>query len=311
MALTNYQNEAADLLHDPSNNYWTAAQLTGYINRARLRISGRSQSVRLLLSGGTITAVAVNAPGSGYSGTVATIVVNGAGQQAQLTGTFSGGALSTVTLVNGGWGYVTGTTTTATVTDSLGVNGGATVTFTIDNSLTTVVAQEVYQFSTAQTLARNQTLLAGVDQIMGVFSVACAWGANAAMKPLLQPKIWTEFQAYFRSYNTGMQNFPTVWSQYSMGVNGSIYLWELPSQNSQMDWDCWCNPVALVTDATAEALSYPWTTPVPYYAAYLALLDAQRYEEAKAQKGEYDERMKEAVGMTTGPFVPDYYQSDF
>jgi hypothetical protein len=219
--------------------------------------------------------------------------------------------LSTVTLANGGWGYVTGTSTTAVVTDSTGFNGGATLTLTIDNSLTTVVGQEVYRFATAQTLARAQNLLPGVDQIMGVFSVAGAWGANAAMKPLLMPKIWTEFQAYYRSYNTGMQNFPTVWAQYSVGVSGSIYLWELPSQTSQMDWDCWCTPIALVNDSTAEALSYPWTTPVSYYSAYLALMDAQRYEDAKFQKTEYEERMLEAVGMTTAPFVPDYYQSDF
>lgn len=313
MALTNYQNETADILHDPNNNYWTAAQLTGYINRARLRIAARSQSIRVLLSGGTITGLAISAGGTFLHNGAATVTISGAGQQAQATATVSGLTLTGITLTVGGWGYITGTSTTITFLDSQGVapSIAPTITITIDNSLTTVVGQEVYQFSTAQTLAQNQTLLLGVNQIMGVFSVACAWGANAAMKPLLMPKIWTEFQAYFRSYNTGMQNFPTVWSQYSMGVTGSIYLWELPSQASQMDWDCWCTPIALVTDVTAEALSYPWTTPIPYYAAYLAMLDAQRYEEAGALKKEYDERMKEAVGMTTAPFVPDYYQSDF
>ena len=313
MALTNYQTETADLLHDPNNTYWTTTQLTNYINRARSRISGRGQCVRLLLSGGTITALALVSGGTFTNNGAATITVNGFGQQATATGTISGGTLTAITLTNGGWGYITGTTTTLSFLDHLGAapSVAPSITITVDNSLTTVPSQEVYQFSTANVLAQNQILTKGVNQIIGVLSVACAWGSNAAMKPLLKPEIWTDFQAYYRSYNTGMQNYPTVWSQYSQGVTGSLYVWTYPSQYSQMDWDTYCLPIALVDDTTAEAIQYPWASAVPYYAAYLAYFDAQRFDSAKMMKDEYETRMKEAVAMVTTPFVPDYYQSDF
>lgn len=303
--LTSYQIDTADLLHDPSNTYFTTTQLTNYINRARSRIAGRGQCVRVLLSGGTITSITGAPSGSGYSGT-ATVTIAGAGQQASATATIGGAQIATVTLVNGGWGYITGSTTTVTATGSTG-GTNAVLTAVIDNSLTAVPGQEVYQFSTANVLAQTT---AGVSQIIGLMSVACAWGANAAMKPMLQPMIWNEFQAYYRSYNNGMQNYPTVWSQYAQGVNGSIYVWPLPSQYSQMDWDCYCLPVPLVDNTTPEAIPYPWTSAVPYYAAHLAYFDAQRKEDADRMMVEFNQKLTEGRAMTEVPFVPDYYRSD-
>ncbi len=307
--LTEYQTEVLELLHDPSNTYFSVTDVNNYINRARLRIAGKGQCVRLLLSGGTITAIAVSATGSGYSGTP-TVTVTGSGQQAAATATIGGGGIATVTLTNGGWGYITGTTTTVTATGS-GGGSNATFTTTIDNSLTAVPGQEVYQFSTANTLAQSQTLVAGVQSVEGVLSVACAWGANAAMKPMLNEMIWSEFQAYYRSYNTGMQSYPTIWSKYGQGVSGSIYVWPLPSQASQMDWDTWCLPIALTSSTSAEAIPYPWTTSVAFYAAYLAYFNAQRFDDASNMKKEYEAKMLEAVTMAQNPFVQNYYEGDF
>ncbi len=305
MALTAYQQQTQRLLHDPSATYFSLSDLTAYINIARGQIAMEGQCIRLLLSGGIITSLVVNSPGTGYSGTV-TVTINGAGQQATATATQLGGLVNSVTLTNGGWGYITGTTTNVTAAGS-GGGTNATFTTTIDNSLTTIPGQEVYQFSTANTLAQ---LTPGVQSVIGLFSVACAWGANAAMKPILQPMIWSEFQAYYRSYNNGMQNYPTVWSQYAQGVAGSVYVWPYPSQYSQMDWDCYCIPVALANDSTPEAIPYGWTDCVPYYAAYLAYLDAQRSDDADKMFKMYTMFMKRARSFAETPFVPDYYSSD-
>ncbi len=293
-SLTDYQTEFQELVHDPNNTYYSTTDMNNYINRARLRIAARSQCVRVLLSGGTITALAINSPGSGYAGT-ATVSISGAGQQASATATIGGGAIATVTLT------ATGSTS----------GSNATFTTTIDNSLTTIPGQEVYQFSTANTLAQAQTLVAGIQSVEGVISVAIAWGANAAMKPVMNEMVWTEFQAYLRSYNTGMQTYPTVWSKYGQGVNGSIYVWPLPSQYSQMDWDTWCLPVALVDNTTAEAIPYPWVTAVAFYAAYLAYFNAQRFEDAERMKQEYESKLLEAVAQSNAPFVQNYYEGDF
>jgi len=305
MALTAYQQQTQRLLHDPNATYFSISDITAYINIARGQIAMEGQCIRLLLSGGTITGLTINSAGGGYAGTVS-VAINGAGQQASATATQSGGAINAITLTNGGWGYITGTTTTVVATGSITGNN-ATFNLTIDNSLTTIPGQEVYQFATANVLAQQTP---GVQAVIGLFSVACAWGANAAMKPILQPMIWSEFQAYYRSYNNGMQNYPTVWSQYAQGVNGSVYVWPYPSQNSQMDWDCYCIPVALTSDSTPEAIPYGWTDCVPYYAAYLAYLDAQRAEDADKMFKQYTMFMKRARSFSETPFVPDYYSSD-
>jgi hypothetical protein len=306
MALTAYQQQTQRLLHDPNATYFSISDITAYINIARGQIAMEGQCIRQLLSGGTITALSTNSGGTGYSGSI-TVTISGAGQQAQATAVLSGSSVGTTTLVNGGWGYITGTTTTVT---AAGSGGGSNATFNIttDNSLTTVPGQEVYKFSTANILAQT---VPGVQAVIGVISVSCAWGANAAMKPILQPMIWSEFQAYFRSYNNGMQNYPTIWSQYAQGVNGSIYVWPLPSQYSQMDWDCYCIPIALVDDTTAEAIPYGWTDCVPYYAAYLAYLDAQRGDDADKMFKTFAMYMKRARSFSETPFVPDYYTSDY
>lgn len=310
--LNTYLKQTQRLLNDPKQQIFNVNDLIDYINLARGQVATDGKCVRLLLSGGTITALAVNSGGTGYSGT-ATVTISGSGQQATATATIAGGAISTVTLTNGGWGYITGTTTTVTAAGS-GGGTNATFTTTIDNSLTTVAGQEVYQFSTANTLA---ALTSGVSKIIGVYSVACAWGANAAMKPILNPMIWSEFQAYLRAYNTGMESYPTIWSQYGQGVSGSIYLWPLPSQASQMDWDCYCLPTDLTSDTTTEIIPYPWTDAVPYYAAYLAysgqqkLLEAERmFSHDPFKSSLYKTFMLRARAGTEPPFVPDYYQSD-
>ncbi len=306
MGLTTYQQQTQRLLHDPNATYFPIADITAYINIARGQIAMEGQCIRQLLSGGTITALSTNSGGTGYAGSI-TVSITGAGQQASATAVLSGSSVGATTLVNGGWGYITGTTTAVTAAGS-GGGTNATFTTTIDNSLTTIPGQEVYKFSTANTLAQT---ISGVQSVIGVLSVSCAWGANASMKPILQQMIWSEFQAYYRSYNNGMQNYPTIWSQYAQGVNGSIYVWPLPSQYSQMDWDCYCIPVDLVDNTTAEAIPYGWTDCVPYYAAYLAYLDAQRMEDANNMFRMFTQYMKRARSFSEVPFIPDYYSSDY
>lgn len=307
--LTDYQTEFQELVHDPTNTYFSTTDMNLYINRARLRVAARSQCVRFLGSGGTITAITVNSPGTGYSGT-ATVTISGAGQQATATATIGAGGISGITLTNGGWGYITGTTTTVTATGSTG-GSNATFNVTIDNSLTTVPGQEVYPFSLANTLVTAQSLFTGLQSAEGLISVACAWGANSAMKPMLNEMIWSEFQAYYRSYNMGMQSYPTIWSKYGQGLNGSIYLWPLPSQAAQMDWDLWCLPVTLTSSSTPEAIPYPFTTPVAFYAAYLAFFNAQRFDDAEKMKKEYEDKLLECPPMSTGAFMDNYYEGDF
>lgn len=165
----------------------------------------------------------------------------------------------------------------------------------------TVQGQEVYTFAAINAL---NILGSGVASIQGVISISISWGS---MKPTLRQRDWSAFQAYLRSYNTGLQNFPSDWSQYAQGVNGSVYFWPIPSQVSPMDWDCYCLPINLAADTDPEAIPYPWTTAIKYYAAKLAFFNAQRFEDSDRMAGEYDKAMKKARAMSEPPFVPDMY----
>ena len=164
------------------------------------------------------------------------------------------------------------------------------------------VGQEVYPFGPVNTLVQAQ--FPGVQSIQGVLSVAVSWGS---MKPVLTQMVWSDFQALLRSYNIGLQNYPSVYAQYGQGTSGSIYLFPQPSQVSAMDWDCYCLPIALVDDTSVEALPYPWTDAVPYYAAYKAYLNSQRWPDSKAMFDEFTKFMKRARSQSEPPFIPDYY----
>jgi len=261
----------------------------------------------VLLSGGTITSLTLNSGGSGYTAGETlnftfTNQGNGVGAQAFATGTVVGTAVSTVTLTSGGWGFLTAPLVTATGATSGASN--ATFNVTVDNSCSTVASKEVYQFSTFNTLAQNNALIPGVQAVCGLFSVACSQGGT--YKPMLTPKIWSEFQAYCRIYQNQAQNYPVYWAQYAQGIGGNFYLFPWPSQQLQMDIDAWCIPVDLTSDSTPEAIPLPFSDAVPYFAAYLALVDAQRQQDADAMKAKCDVYLQFSRAGVETPFMPYY-----
>jgi hypothetical protein len=303
VALTGYLTQTQLLLHDPTNSFYSQASLISYINIARGQIAGDGGCVRVLLSGGTITALSVNGGGSGYAGTLTVAITNG--NQASATGTISGGAVNAVTLVNGGWGFLTGPIVTAT-----GSTSGSNATFntTVDQSASTVAGQEVYNFSTLNMLA---ALTPGVQNVVGVMGIACQWGAGSVYKPTLRRRTWSTFQARYRSYTVAAMNFPAVWASYGHGASGSFYLFPIPSQQMSLDIDAACLPIPLVTDSTVEAIPYPWTDAIPYYAAYLAYSNSQRAQDAMRMFEEYNRFMRRAEKMSEPPFTPDEYDGEW
>lgn len=219
MALTAYLTQTQALLHDASNQFWNATNLTTWVNLARKRIAAEGQCIRVLPTG-----------------------------------------------------------------------------------VNTVVGQEVYNFSTinTQVTATNS----GAQSIIFCQSIAVSWGA---LKPTLDYMIWNDFQAYLRSYSVVLQGQPAKWSQYGQGFGGSAYLWPVPSSIAPMDWDCICAPIPLVDDTTVEAIPDPWTDAIPYFAAYLGLMNSRRPEEAKNMFSTYKEYMSGCRTWSDPMMVPSYY----
>lgn len=305
--LSEYLTQTRSLLNDPSGNFYSTANLTRWINLARKKVAQDAQCVRLIpRSSAAIQSITVTAGGSGY--TTATVTISapsayGVGfVQATATATVLAGVVTAISVTNAGSGYLTG----ATVTIS-GDGSGATATPVLQSYLSTVASQEVYQFSTANAILQSQT--SGVSQVIGVQSVAVSWGAS---KPVLGgPYPWSSFQAYVRSLNIVSQNYPRIWSQYGQGVNGSIYLFPVPANAAQMEWDCYCTPADLTSDASVDLVPYPWTEVVPYYAMYNAYLNAQRRDDAMQALADYKRLVIEGRVSTTPSVVPDFYGSGY
>lgn len=295
MALTAYLDQARRLLHDPNAQAYSTADLTVFVNIARRQIAAEGQCVRLLLSGGTITGIAVTSGGAAWV-TAPTVTITGAGQQAFATALVSAGAIYAVTVNKGGWGYLTAPTITFS-----GVGTGGAATATVDNSASTVATREILDFSTLNVLAAQTS---GVLGVLGIMSIATLWGAT---RIVLSPMIWTMFQAYMRYWSTAPQNYPCYWSQYQQGVNGNVYLFPVPSQQLSLDVDAYCLPIDLATDSTPEAIPSPWTDAVPYYTAYLAYDNSQRPEDSMRMFKDYERFMKRARAMSEPPFMPNIY----
>ncbi len=301
--LSDYVTELQNLLNDPYNNFSSITQKRLWINTARKRIAAEAQAIRALPpSSASVTAITPGATGSGY--TTATVTISAPGAfgvgfvTATATANIVAGAITSYTITNAGSGYIAAPTVTIT-----GDGTGATATASISSFLGTVVSQEVYAFSTANALltAANP----GIESIIAVQSVAVSWGA---MKPTLEWRDWSSFQAYLRSYNVGTQNYPAVWSQYGRGKSGSIYLWPIPSIIAQMDWDCYCDPITLTSDSDTEALPYPWTDAVQFLAAFYAYNNAQRATDASRMTAEYKRFLRENEAYAQASMVPSFYR---
>jgi len=306
-----YVQQTQFLLHDPNAQAYPLASVQSAVNIARSQVAGEGECVRTLLSGGVITTLTLSSGGSGYTGTTGTLNFTGTGNQAFGTAVISGGIVQSVTLTGGGWGWLTAPA--ITVTDSTGFNGGAVVTATVDNSASAIATQEAVQFSTLNTLAAT---ISGVQSVIGVGSIACQWGSGSVYKPMLRWRPWAWFQANCRVYSISAMNFPAYWSQFGQGVNGSFYLFPIPGQILSLDIDATCLPVPLASDATPDAIPYPWSDAVPYFAAYQCYMNSSRAADAArmfntnpSALGQYQIFMARARKMSDGSSrVPDQYE---
>lgn len=301
MLLSDYRTNVRDILHDPNANFYSVAAVDRWINRARKQVAQKGQCVRILPPAtASVSAVPVTAGGSGY--TTATVTISAPDSsfrgnvQATATANLSGGAVASITVTAAGAGYVAPATATIE-----GDGTGATATVTLGSHVVTVPNQEVYLLSDIAALVPSQP---GLDKIIGVQSIAVSWGS---LKPTLSFRDWSFFQFYLRSNSMSYQNYPLYWSQYGQGTTGSIYLWPVPNEYSAMEMDCFFDVADLSDAQTADLIPTPWTEPVFYYAAYLAYLNAQRYDDARTMLGEHERLMAQARMTVSPPRTPDPY----
>lgn len=300
--LFTYAQQVRRLVGDPTFKLLQEQDLYFYINAARRETAMRSESIRYLPpTAGSITSYSIVAAGSGLTAPTISISPpdyppgtpsNPNGLQATATATIAGGSLSAVNPVVDGAGYFNPTVSVVSAT-----GGGATVAPVLSPINVTAAGQEAYPFA----LVPLPTGLGSIHMVRGVAII------YANYRYTLPQYAWSEYQAAIRQYPFQYQYVPTMCCQFGQGTSGALYMYPLPSQVYQMEWDCCCLPSDLTTNASPEALPSPWVDAVPYFAAYTAYLTLQNHNAARAMKTLFDEflhryRVYVEPGRRTNPY---------
>ena len=183
------------------------------------------------------------------------------------------------------------------------VPGGAVAGSAPTSLFYTTAGQEMYPFAFANQTANAQNQ--GTAGVIDVNNVAVSWGG--ALRPVQNWMPWQDLQAYARSYNVGVFSYPFCWATSGQGANNRVWLWPAPSTSSEMEWDCSLRPSPIYSNDDYEALPYPFTKPVKFYAAHLAFLASFRNGQAQDMKEQYVNSIMSGAGASGRGNVPDFY----
>jgi hypothetical protein len=287
--LFDYLKQTRRFLRDAKQDMLEEGDVIEHINEARRETAMRAQAIRRLtpIAAGLVSA-SVTLPGTGY--TNPTVVITPPdfpdglpgypnGRQATALATLQGGQISAVDIQDGGAGYQN---PQMSITDPTGT--GAVVVPTPIKYNQIIQGQEVYPFSSIDT-----SMFPGVGSVYYVNGVAVIY-ANWRYSP--QYCSFSKYQAKIRTYTTASYQYvPAFFTQYQRGTQGDLYFYPPPSQVYPVELDCLCLPVDLIDDTTPEALPYPWTDAVKFFASGLCYLDLQSSNKAREQFEMYDSFM--------------------
>ena len=157
-----------------------------------------------------------------------------------------------------------------------------------------LTSTETYLLSTATTKLARAFDLKNLTVLWGSQRVPMEWYP------------WTQFNALYRPWTINLSR-PCVWSFYgSNPTTKLIYVQPVPDQAYTAQGDLFYFPVDLASDSDTDELSYPFTDPVPYYAASKAKESEQSYGEAQQFLTQYAKKALEAINSFTA-----YYQSAY
>lgn len=270
-ALFDYQQQVQRLVgYDESSQDYSLDDLGVYINMARRQVAAQGECVRWLTpAGGAVESIDVQLPGSNYTNPIVVVsppdAPTGAlpfpsGNQAVATAQVSAGAITNISVSNGGDGYFQ---PQADIIDPTG-SGAVLVPKVIASVNRTHVGQEIYNFVDID-LGPDS----GVKAILSVRNITIIW---ANLQYTIQMMSVSKYMKTIRSYSRGYQMYPQWGCQFGQGEIGTVRLFPVPDQEYAMQWDCLVVPADLVDDQSFEAIPDPWRDAVPFYAAYMAIL---------------------------------------
>ncbi len=172
------------------------------------------------------------------------------------------------------------------------------------STLALTASTRSYPFSAIATQASGSI-------VQGVLNVRTAWVVVGSGQVELTPRPFEWFSLYNLNNPVPPVGRPDTWSQFAQGVLGSIFVDPLPDTGYTLRLDTVCYPVDMVDDTTPEAIPYPWTDAVPFFAAYYALLSSQnatRQADADRMMARYSEFTSRARRTSNASVLPMTYE---
>jgi hypothetical protein len=130
---------------------------------------------------------------------------------------------------------------------------------------------------------------------------------NTGFRVVLEALSYSELNSVpgYRVYVT-TTNIPAGWCRYG---DQSIIIAPVPAQAYQIEIDAlvYSIPALLVALTDTDVLQFPYTYPVPLYAAYLAKQNERQYDEADWFKDRYSQAIVQINSARTG-MVPSMYR---
>lgn len=166
-------------------------------------------------------------------------------------------------------GLYTDANLTDWINSARGQLAGESESIRVLGTISTVLTQRNYNF-TALNLGVSAT-----TGVQGALHVRSLRYAVASGYQWIAPRTWEWFELYYLNNPVPDSAAPTSWAEYAQGQTGSFFVDPLPDLIYTLTADTVCVPIPLVDDTTVEAIPYPWTDAIPYFAAYLALLSSQ------------------------------------
>lgn len=182
------------------------------------------------------------------------------------------------------------------------VPGGFTPGSQLTSTFQTIVGQEKYPYSFAAQYAAQSN--AGIQSVYDVTSIAVSWGS---MRPALNYLPWEDFQAYCRSYSYLVTSYPTMWSNDGDGENANVWMFPVPCQALEMEWQVLCSPTPIYTNSDYDSIPAPWVRSVKFYAAYLAFLGRQQMQQAELNLNLFNRSTVVGRGATDHGRVTNWY----
>jgi len=287
--LSDYQLQVQELVHDTAAIDFTTSELTSYINQSRNRVALDFHNVRYLfqnaslISGveqypifGGVCGCTILSGGVNYVTPVISIAApGGGGVTATATAVVSGGVIIQVNMSNYGSGYGGPTPPAVTVTDAGGGTGA---------QLTAMVENNVFDIN----------------------SISVLWGLQRYTLGWLP---FTMFQAFCRA-NTTLRRQPAVWTTHT--EQNIFFVYPIPDQAYVIDLDVIGLPVPLVNPTDVDSMIIPPINDcVQFYAAFLALLKLQNFEQANFYEQKYDKRAGEIIRTKQDRRIMNIYRNSW